>query len=527
MTTAGTPVAVSACNSLAAAAGVRVAESGGNAIDAALAAVLVSQVSEPGMCALAGGAYLTVAPAGGDPVTVDGGVAMAGSGLPADRFGRGVEHVDMAYGGGVTATVGYGSVATPGALAGYAAAHLRFGRVPWTEVLAPAIEVARLGFPLGRASAYYLAYSHDAIFSRSPDSYRALHDSSGSLLAEGDRVHIPHLAETLEALAADGAVAFYTGEVADLIVADMAAHDGLLTALDLARYRPALRRSLAVAAGDWQLGTNPPPSIGGPVLAAMLALMAGRPHGRWTAVDVAHLVDVQDRVLRYRRDRLDLAEDRVAAAAELLAMVAAGGAVPLEAPSTLNVSVVDGEGTACAITASDGYGSGVMVPGTGLWLNSALGEPELNPHGLHALRPGERLASNMAPTVGRRPDGAVLAVGSPGADRITTALLQVLAGFAGGGLSLEQAIRWPRLHVRHTADGPVLEHEEDLDLLPAALSETLSGSPLLSESAYLTRSHHELAMYFGGVGAALYSPEVGLTAAGDPRRAAAVAVHGG
>lgn len=510
MNSVGSFVAVSACNELAAAAGVRLAELGGNAVDAALAAILVSQVSEPGMCALAGGAYLTVAPAGGEPITVDGGVAMPGLGLPAERFGRAVEDIEMAYGGGVTATVGYGSVATPGGLAAYAAAHLRFGRAPWAEVLAPAVEVAREGFPLGRASAYYLAYSHDSIFSRSADSHAALHDGDGALLAEGAQVHIPHLADTLELLAEHGAVAFYTGEVAERIVEDMAAHDGLVTAEDLARYRPALRTSLAVTAGEWQLGTNPPPAIGGAALAAMLTLLGGRPYGAWTPADVAHLIAVQDFVLRYRRDRLDTAEDRGAAAEELLAMVAAGGPMRLEAPSTLNVSVVDSDGNACAVTASDGYGSGVMVPGTGLWLNSALGEPELNPHGLHALAPGSRLASNMAPTVGRRPDGAVLAVGSPGADRITTALLQVLAGFTTGGLSLEQAIRWPRLHVRQGAEGAMVEHEEDL---------------VLPDTGLPTRAHHPLAMYFGGVGAALFEPAGGLTAAGDPRRAAAIAVR--
>lgn len=510
VTSAGTDLAVAACNQLAAAAGTRLAELGGNAVDAALAAVLVSQVSEPGMCALAGGAFLTVARPGADPVTIDGGVAMPGRGLPADRFGRGVEDIRMEYGGGVTATVGYGSVATPGALAAYAAAHLHYGRAPWAEVLAPAIEVARNGFPLGQASSYYLAYTHESIFGRSADSYAALHDRSGRLLAQGATVRIPHLADTLELLAADGAVAFYAGEVADRIVADMAAHDGLVTADDLAGYRPALRPALRVTAGDWQLATNPPPAIGGAVLAAMLTLMGGQPRGGWTPADVTRLIDVQEIVLRYRRDRLDTAADRGAAAQELLALVAAGGPLRLEAPSTLHVSVVDADGHACAITASDGYGSGVMVPGTGLWLNSALGEPELNPQGLHALAPGARLPSNMAPTVGRRRDGAVLAVGSPGADRITTALAQVLAGFASGGLSLQESIRWPRLHVRHTDDGVLVEHEEDLQL---------------PETALPTRAHHELAMYFGGVGAALYEPESGLTAAGDPRRDAAVAVR--
>jgi gamma-glutamyltranspeptidase / glutathione hydrolase len=510
VTNTGTQVAVSACNELAAAAGIRLAELGGNAIDAALAAVLVSQVSEPGLCALAGGAFLTVAPVGGDPITIDGGVAMPGRGLSADRFGRGVEDIEMEYGGGVTATVGYGSVATPGALAAYAAAHQHFGRAPWTEVLAPAIEVARQGFPLGSAASYYLSYTHASVFGRNPDSYAALHDGSGELLAEGALVRIPHLAETLELLAADGAVSFYTGAIADVIVADMAGHDGLVTAEDLTRYRPAFRPSLPVTVGGWQLGTNPPPAIGGAVLAAMLALMAGRPHGSWTAADVGHVIAVQDLVLRYRRDRLDPAVDRCAAAQELLALVAAGGWVGREAPSTLNVSVVDAEGNACVVTASDGYGSGVMVPGTGLWLNSALGEPELNPHGLHAMPPGSRLASNMAPTVGRGPDGAVFAVGSPGADRITTALLQVLAGFTCGGLSLERAIRWPRLHVRQTADGGLIEHEEDL---------------MIPDSPLPTRSYPRLAMYFGGVGAALYEPARGLSAAGDPRRTAAVAIR--
>ena len=502
-------VAVAACNRLAAAAAVRLGEMGGNAVDAALAAAFVSQVSEPGICALTGAAYLTVGRPGEDPVTVDGGVAMPGIGLAEDRFGRGVESVWMEYGGGVSATVGYGSVATPGAVAAYAAAHRRFGRVPWAEVVEPAVEVAREGFPLGHASAYYLAYVHESIFGRSPDSHRALHDETGALLAEGSPVRVPHLAGSLEMIAKEGAAALYTGELADCVVADMAAHDGLLTAADLAVYRPAVRPALRVSAGGWQFGTNPPPAIGGAVLAAMLTLMAGHPGGPWSPADLAHMVAVQEVVLRHRRDRLDTAVDRGAAARELLALVATGDPVAWEAPSTLNVSVVDAEGNACAVTASDGYGSGVMVPGTGLWLNSALGEPELNPHGLHALTPGDRLASNMAPTVGRRPDGAVLAVGSPGADRITTALLQVLAGFTSGGLSLDVAIRWPRLHVRVSADGPVVEHEEDLKLPPIELP---------------TRAHHPLAMYFGGVGAALSEPDGLLTAAGDPRRSAAVAI---
>jgi gamma-glutamyltranspeptidase / glutathione hydrolase len=505
-----TRVAVAAPNRLAVAAGLRLAEAGGNAVDAALAAVLASQVTEPGVCGLVGGSFVTVGPPGQSAVTVDGGMEMPGRGLPPERFGRGVTHVTTEYGGGVTATVGHGSVATPGALAAYEVAHRRFGRVAWPEVLAPAIEVARAGFPLGHASAYYLGYTHEIIFGQSPDSYAALHDPNGRVLTAGDRVHVPHLPDSLELLAEKGAGALYGGELGEKIVADMDQHDGLVTKADLTSYRPVVRPSLQVALRDWQLATNPPPAIGGPVLAAMLALMGGRPHGVWTEDDVSHLIAVQDAVLRYRLDHLDRATDRVAAANQLLALVAAGDlAVAREAPSTVHVSAVDDRGTACAITASDGYGSGVMVPGTGLWLNSGLGEPELNPYGLHGLPPGQRLASNMAPTIGRRPDGAVLAIGSPGADRITTALLQVLAAFANGGMGLAEAIAWPRLHVRHAPVGPVVEHEEDVRLPPVS---------------WRTREHHAHAMYFGGVGAALAEPDGRLTAAADPRRAAAIGV---
>jgi gamma-glutamyltranspeptidase/glutathione hydrolase len=508
----GGQVAVAASNQLAAAAGLQLASLGGNAVDAALAAGLVAMVCEPGICSLAGGAFVTVQPADGSPsVTVDGNVEMPGRGLPADRFGRGVSDVTTGYGGGVTMTIGYGSVATPGALAAVAEAHRRYGRAPWREVVAPVVAAARDGFPLGSASVYYLSSVHESIFGWHPDSRAALHTADGQLLPVGALVRIPHLAESLSLIAEEGAGVLYAGELAKLIATDVAEHEGVLTAADLAAYQPIVRPALTVDMGGWTLATNPPPSIGGPALAAMLALMDGRPDGGWTAEDVAHLVAVQQAVLSYRMEHLDVAPDRTATAREMLDLVATGGLAAVRgSASTIHVSVVDDEGGACSVTASSGYGSGVMTPGTGIWLNSCLGEPELNRGGLHALPPGERLPSNMAPTVGRHRDGAVLAIGSPGADRITTALLQSLASFANGGLSLEAAIARPRLHVRFLDGAPLVDHEEDLELPP--------------DLDLPAREHHALSMYFGGVGAALRSADGSLLAAADPRRAAVVAV---
>jgi gamma-glutamyltranspeptidase/glutathione hydrolase len=141
------------------------------------------------------------------------------------------------------------------------------------------------------------------------------------------------------------------------------------------------------------------------------------------------------------------------------------------------------------VTVSSGYGAGMIAEGTGIWLNNCLGEQELNPAGLYARPPGSRLLSNMAPTVGRRSDGATLAVGSPGADRITTALTQVLAGYISGHMPLQDAVGHPRIHVHH------------------------AGRP--DEQI---RVETDLTMYFGGVGAAVTEPAGDLDAAADPRR---------
>ncbi len=509
-------VAVAAPNATAARAGAGVAAEGGNAVDAAVAATLVTLVSEPGIVSLAGGAFLTIAPTdGSDPVTVDGYVEMPGRGLPGSAFGKGVRHVETGYGGYTAMTVGHGSAATPGVLAACELAHRLYGRLPWRVVVEPAADVARAGFALGAASDYYFQFSRELIFGDDPATAAALHHADGTPIRAGELVRIADLAEFLDRVAAEGSAALYRGDVARGLAADMAEAGGLVTEADLAAYRPVVRRPIAVELGDWRLATNPPPAIGGPVLAAMLLLLDGRPAGRWGDDDLVHLVRVFRAVLAHRAEELDVAQDRAEAGRRLLDDVVAGGQSWLGvAPSTAHVSAVDADGGGCAVTASSGYGSGVTIPGTGVWLNNCLGEHELNRGGLHSLAPGERLASNMAPTVGRRSDGAVLAVGSPGADRITTALAQVLASFAHGGYDLTGAVDRARMHVRRTPDGTeVLEHEEDLAM-----------PPLPADVELPRHAHHARSMYFGGVGAALGEPGGRLQAAADPRRAGVTAV---
>lgn len=509
----GVRVAVAAPNDLACAAAVRVAGEGGNAVDAALAAVLVTTVSEPGLVSMGGAAYVTVQPADGSPVTVDGGVEMPGRGLPPERFGGGLREVRTAYAGGVTMTVGHGSVATPGCLRALDLAHATCGSIPWREVVAPAIAVARGGFPHGQASHTYLEFVHDDVFGWHPDSRAALHTPDGLLVGPGETLRVPYLADSLELLAQEGADAFYTGALADLVVREVQQGGGILTAADLAAYEAVVRPALQARLGRWSLATNPAPAVGGVVVAAVLTLLAGHLSGTgtWSADDLRRLVAVQHAVLRHRADVLDVAADRRVAATALMDTVRRDDLALATSPSTAHVSVVGDDGSACAITVSAGYNSGVLVPGTGIWLNNCLGEQELTPRGAHGEPPGARLLTAMAPTVGRRDDGAVLAIGSPGSDRIPTSIAQVLALHLEGGLPLEQAVRHPRVHVRlGTEVGDRADHEEDL-ALPADV-----GLPTLAMPPH--------SMYFGGVGIALATPDGTLDAAGDPRRTGAVAL---
>ncbi|MBA3523568.1 MAG: gamma-glutamyltransferase [Geodermatophilaceae bacterium] len=500
-----TPVAVAAPSRLAAEAALRAAALGGSAVDAATAAALVAMVSEPGVVSLTGGAYLTLWPPGApDAVVVDGYVAMPGIGRAAGPVS--VREIRTDYGGGLTMTAGHGSVAVPGALAALDLAVSRWGRLTWSEVMAPAYEAARDGFPLGSASGYYLPYVRESLFAWDVETAAALRAPHGDWVRPGEPMVVPHLADTLAHIGAEGARSLYQGDLGRRLAADMTDRGGLVTAADLAAYRPLVRMALPVEVGGWSLRTNPAPAIGGAVLAAMLTLLDGD-------TSPARILHAQRRVLDIRRHSLDLADDRDAAVAALLRDVGWSGPT---APSTVHVSVVSADGGACAITASSGYGSGATLPGTGLWLNNCLGELELTRGA--PLAPGTRLRSNMAPTVGRSADGGVLAIGSPGADRITTALLQVLAPFALDGTSLSEAVDRPRLHVHHLADDHVqVEAEEDTPL-PAAGADAVT---LPDGRRMPVRRHHRHAMYFGGVGAALRGEDGMLSAAADPRRAGA------
>ena len=506
-----TRVAVATTSQLAADAAAEVADAGGNAVDCAIAAAMLSINSEPGVCALAGSAYVTVWPANADPITIDGNVAVPGKGLPKDYQISGAVPVSMEYGGGIETLVGVGSVAVPGSLAALEQASKQYGKVSWQQLLDPTIRATSIGFPLSAACNYYLQYSGDVVFGRSDDGHAALHDANGSLLEAKSKILVPHLSDSLSAIASEGGRIFYEGEIASRIADHVQESGGALTLEDLQSYEPITRSCLCADLGDWRIASNPPPAVGGAVLAAMLLAFRDHPASQWDDEALRHLVSVQRAVLSYRKINLDLADDVAREVENMLEQTRSGALLSQYASaSTVHTSVVDDTGLACAITASSGYGAGEMAPGTGLWLNNCLGELELNRKGLDAGPPGIRLPSNMAPGVARSGD-QLLAIGSPGADRITTALHQFLINFIQIGLPLKEAVAHPRAHLEISDEGLNLAVEPGLDLPDLGIPVTRYPS---------------IGMYFGGVGAALFDKRSGFEVAADPRREGGTFVSG-
>lgn len=501
-------IAVAGANQLTADAAAELGAAGGNAVDACVAAALVAMLTEVGVCALGGGGFVTVWTADGNPVTIDGYMEMPGRGLPEDAFGGGDTRVTMAYGGGLDTIIGAGSVATPGGLAALAKAVDLFGTAPWEDVMAPVQEIARAGFPLSGASDFYLQFSAETVFGVDPRSREIVLKNGGARVEEGDRIVVPELPQTLEAVAAEGADLFYRGELGAMISDHLVSNGGILTRRDLSEYEARLREPIHTLFGGWEVATNPGPAIGGAAMTAMLRLAGPRCFDLSDAAHADRAIAAQHAVMRFRRSHLDGADhpdvDR------LLALSAAGSWDALMgSPSTIHVSAVDAAGTACSITMSAGYGSGVIAPGTGIWLNNSLGEIELNAAGYHAQAPGTRLVSNMAPTVARDGEGDVLAIGTPGADRITTALQLTLLGYLHGGHGLEEAVAAPRLHVE-------LGEGEDY---------SVAHEPGVAISdGHHARPFDGLGMYFGGVAGAVRRADGRLEAAADPRRDGGVAV---
>jgi len=442
-------------------------------------------------------------------------VATPGLGAPARERAE-MESIDVDFSGESTQMfrIGSASCAVPGSVAGLAAAHARFGTLPWRTLLEPAIEAARTGVEMTRPQAYLHAIL-DLIL-RHTDEGRRVYSIDGSRPAPGDVLRFPDLAETLERLA-ERPTNIYDGELAATIVRHLAETGGVVTAEDLRNYRVIWRRPVRVGFRGCEFESNPPPSSGGVLIGYGLALLDRIGRGApGSAEAIAALVEVMREQDRARRDRFttrlhhgglvtDLfAESTLQAAMKRIEAGSAGPAEKAPPGGTTHISVVDADGNAASLSASTGSGSGVIVPGTGIQMNNMLGEYDLNPSG-RPLVPGHRMTSMMAPSIVVRDGEPRLVVGSAGSVRLRGAIMQVVVNVVAHDLPLGESIDRPRVHV----DGPHVHCESGLDA--AALD-------VLDSAGYDVVRWRRQNLFFGGAAAVERREDGTLAAAGDPRR---------
>src|ERR671917_2264850 len=441
--------AASAGTPYAAEAAAEVFRSGGNAADAAVAAAAAVSVTEPLLSSVGGGGFALVRCPTGEAEVIDYYDTMPGKGLPESAFGAGgsPQTVVLKYGAGVNSTVGGASVAVPGALRGWEALLGRHGRLKLKETLAPAVRLAREGFRLCKTSAMWFQVAEEVL--RLTEETSKTFYYGDRVYLEGEEVRFPELADTLEAIGEGGADLLYEGELARRLSEYILKLGGIITERDLAEYEAVIREPLAVAYGPGAIYTNGPPSAGGPTLAQMLRIVSGYDLASLSVEDYAKVMAgamrlaLRDREVAY----VDGAENEIVARKLTSEEYASQQRKRIfGSPQTTHISCVDAEGLAVSITATMGYGSGLVIPGTGIPMNNTLGEPELNPRGFHALKPGERLISNMSPTIVSSEEGGLIALGSPGASRIPTAVLQSVINVLDFGKTLEDAVFAPRFH---------------------------------------------------------------------------------
>jgi gamma-glutamyltranspeptidase / glutathione hydrolase len=451
--------AVAAGHPATAEVGVEIIEAGGSAADAAVAACLASCVAETVMTGLLGGGHAIYwDAASGCARNLDCFCAVP------SRTGGDLVELDVPFGEElVHYAVGPASCAVPGVPAGLEALWEEHGRLPWADVCAPAVRLARKGVPMSPAHVACLQMLEPVMTMR--DGAR-MYAPAGRLLEPGERLDQPGLVRALELVAGEGARSVYEGAIAESLLALMAEREGLVSRADLTSYEAAWSDPVEL------------PYAGTRFL---------------TRDGLAPVVPALERLPVLR----DLDEPE-----RTLALFDAVDGVPEGSPQTTNLVAVDREGSACVLTTSLGLGSGDWLPGLDLHLNSMLGEVDLV---VAPLRVGERMASMMAPSLAIEGGGPALAIGSAGGTRLRTALVTVAAGILDEGLDPEAAVDRPRVH--RAAD--VVNAEPGVD--ESALVELESRG--LTVRRWPARHH-----YFGGV-----SLVASAGPAADQRRSGAAA----
>ncbi len=496
---------IAAGDSQTLAAGVEILKRGGNAIDAAVAAAFASFVSEMVLVNISGGGMATIH------------LAKSRQNLVYDFF------CDMPSGGyskaladfkrividfGETTQpfyIGRASSAVPGVVAGLCQLAADYGLLPLSALLEPAIQLAREGIVISDSLGYVSEILAD-IFMDTPES-AAVYAPGGQIAKAGDTLKNLQLAKTLQTLGKEGCNYYYTGALAQKIVADQQAHGGLITPGDLRNYHPRKLAPITISYGNYTVLLPPLPSVGGILIAFTLKLLEGVLLNKISHSSTKHIKILSEAMRLTNIARKDLQPDgengeesihhflqerNINKYRQMLLNVLAGTEPPLEPQfspghsDTTHISVMDSAGNLASVTTSAGEGAGFMINNTGVAMNNMLGEVDLHPNGFHQLPPGKRLQTMMSPAIVLKHGKPVLVLGSGGSTRLRSAIVQVLSGVLDFNLSLAEAINAPRIHF----EAGVLQAE-------GGIARSVIAD--LRRQGYQVNAWAGKNMYFGGV----------------------------
>lgn len=487
--------AIAAGHEQTAQAAADILRSGGNAIDAAIAALVMTWVAEPCLSSAGGGGFALVRTAEGDAKLFDFFCQTPKRKRPlseVDFFPVVVNFGDAKE----TFHVGKGATAVPGAVAGVFALHRQFGSMPMRDLFAPAIQAAKEGVQVNDFQQFSFRLLEPIL--KLSERGRQLYFRNDQLIEVGDTLKLPQLADFMDFLWREGEPAFYQGEVAQKIAADYQDKGGFLTLQDFADYEVKIRLPLHFLYRQQNILTTPEPSIGGMMLQLILNQLSSFntfPNHQ-SAAHIENFFTTFDQV-----NQLGRSPEKIRTALQNWQQRTWG--------STTHFSIADRKGNVVSLTTSNGEGCGYFVKNTDIQLNNMLGEAALQPNGFHAWRENVRLNSMMTPTIildeNLQPR---IALGTGGASRIPFAIAQIVHLLLDHKLSLQAAIEASRVHL----DEHTLHIEAGFEELP---SETNFSKAL--------KYWQQRSLFFGGVHA-IQSDGNNWNAVGDARRKGAVKI---
>lgn len=475
--------------SLASDAGASILKKGGNAIDAAVATAFALAVTHPSAGNIGGGGFMVIRPANGAPITIDYREKAPLKSTPTMYLGP-----DGKIARQMTAT-GYLAPGVPGTVRGLAMAHAKYGKLTWKEVMMPAIELAEKGFALPDGLARSLNREVAGQMAKYPSSVAAYGKPGGGEWKGGDTIHLRDLGKTLREIATKGPNAFYTGWIADSIAHQMAANGGIISKQDLAAYQAVARTPITGKYKDFEIIGMGPPTSGGVAMVEMLNILENfdlAKMGPLSAQALHYQIEAQRRAYLDRARYLgdpdfvkDMPLSRLMSkdyAKQLAASIDPNKAsssaelgkdivttVASEHDETTHFSVVDPSGNAVSntFTLEGGFGSHVVIAGTGMILNNEMGDFNKKPGETNLtgdigtkpnlIEPGKRMLSSMSPTIVLKGGKLFMVTGSPGGRTIINTVTEIVLNATTYGMDVRQAVDEPRFHHQWMPDDVTFE----------------------------------------------------------------------